>query len=75
MSQALEIFFFIKEHGTITTMQAFELGITRLASRVHDLKKAGVPIEKRMITVPNRHGKLCRVAEYYLETDVELFSA
>lgn len=67
MSQAMEVIDFIKEHGSITTMDAFGLGITRLASRVHDIRKLGVPIEKTMVYVFNRHGKLCRVARYKIE--------
>lgn len=43
-----------------------ELGIYRLASRISDLKKAGMQIHKRDKPVLNRFGETCIVAEYYL---------
>jgi hypothetical protein len=45
-------------------MQAFGLGITRLASRVHDIRAFGIIVEKEMVTVKNRKGEDCRVARY-----------
>lgn len=64
MSQATQVIKYIRENGSITTTQAFELGITRLASRVHELREHGVPVEREMIAVQNRHGETCRVARY-----------
>lgn len=64
MSQATDIIEFIRDNGSITTMQAFGLGITRLASRVHDLRAHGIDVQKEMITVQNRKGDACRVARY-----------
>lgn len=64
MSQATDIIEFIRDNGSITTMQAFGLGITRLASRVHDLRRFGINVEREMIEVLNRKGETCRVARY-----------
>jgi hypothetical protein len=64
MSQAKEVIDFIRQNGSITTMQAFGLGITRLASRVHDIRAFGIIVEKEMVTVKNRKGEDCRVARY-----------
>ena len=64
MSQAREIIEFIRDNGSITTMQAFGLGITRLASRVHELRSFGIPVQKEMVSVLNRKGETCRVAKY-----------
>ena len=64
MSQAKEVIEYIRRNGSITTLQAFGLGITRLASRVHDLRQCGVDVQKEMITVQNRRGENCRVARY-----------
>lgn len=64
MSQAKEVIDFIRQNGSITTMQAFGLGITRLASRVHDIRAYGINVEKEMVTVKNRKGEDCRVARY-----------
>ena len=76
LTQALEIIEFIKANGSITTIQAFGLGITRLASRVYELRAHGINVVKEMITVENRHGKTCRVARYYIPGGVpECFTA
>jgi hypothetical protein len=41
----------------ITSLEAFKLyGITRLASRIHDLKEAGNKIEGNMVEVRTRYG-------------------
>ena len=64
MSQATDVIEFIRDHGSITTMQAFGLGITRLASRVHEMRSFGIPIEKEMVSVLNHKGETCRVARY-----------
>ena len=76
MSQATEIIEYIRDNGSITTMQAFGLGITRLASRVHDLRSFGINVEKEMVSVQNRNGKTCKVARYTIPGGVpECFSA
>ena len=60
---------YMDEHKTITQIQALnDLGIMRLASRMSDLKQMGYPISKKMITVYNRYGEECRVAEYSLRS-------
>lgn len=53
---------------TIQPMQAWHnLGIYRLGSRIHDLRKSGNKIRRDWVTVYNRWGEECRVAEYKLE--------
>lgn len=65
MSQATDVIEFIRDNGSITAKQAMEsLGIYRLASRITDLRKAGIPVEREMIPVLNRKGETCRVARY-----------
>lgn len=66
MSQAMRVIEYIRSNGSITTLDAFGLGITRLASRVHDLRCAGVTVNREMVEVLNRHGEKCRVARYTL---------
>jgi len=52
---------------TITQAEAWQhLGISRLASRVHDLNKTANKIESEMISVENRFGEKCRIAQYKL---------
>ena len=64
--QEKDIIDFIQKNGSITTLQAFGIGVARLASRVFDLKTKGVPIQREMVEVENRKGEKCRVARYWL---------
>ena len=64
MTQTMRVLDYIMRNGSITTMQAFHLGITRLASRVHDLRKLEIPVQKEMVTVTNQLGEKCKVALY-----------
>lgn len=76
MSQATEIIEYIRDNGSITTMDAFGMGITRLASRVHEMRTFGIDVHKEMVTVKNRKGEDCRVARYTIPGGVpECFSA
>ena len=38
-------------------------GVQRLAARMYDLRQLGYQIEKRMVEVPTRDGRVARVAE------------
>ncbi len=61
---------YMDEFGSITQMQALsDLGIMRLASRIHDLREMGHPIKKRMIESKNRYGEHVSFAEYYMERE------
>ena len=65
MSQVTDVIEFIRDHGSITSKQAMEhLGCFRLASRINDMRKGGIPVEREMITVPAHNGKNTRVARY-----------
>jgi hypothetical protein len=49
MTQCEKIMRHLERYGSITSVEAMsEYGIARLASRINDLKKSGVPIKKRM---------------------------
>lgn len=59
----------IKAHllagSSISTWQAYkQYGITCLAQRIHDLRKAGLPIQSELVT---QNGK--RFSLYWLNTD------
>lgn len=55
------------KRGPITADAALrELGIARASARVYDLRAAGYDVRSRLITVKNRHGDECHVAEYSL---------
>ncbi len=67
MTQCERILRHLRDYGSITPAEAMlEYGIMRLAARILDLKAAGYLIAKKMITVTNRYGEDCHVAEYRL---------
>lgn len=69
MTQANRVLNWLQSGQTITTLDAFrELGITRIAARIFELKKEGHAVNKRTLTVTNRFDEVCHVAEYFLET-------
>lgn len=58
---------FLERGGTLTALQALNhFGCARLASRIDELRQAGMPIETHWLRVQNRQGKWVRVAEYRL---------
>ena len=65
MTQCERVLQYMDDFGEISTLQAFnDLGVTRLASRIHDLRCMGFPIEKRMASSKNRYGETCHYAVY-----------
>ena len=57
MTQAEQIHEYMKKHGSITTLDAFRIGITRLSARIWDLKRQGVEIETKRESYKARDGK------------------
>lgn len=58
---------YIMEHGSITDNDARrDLGISRLASRISELKKMGYPIKSTPEAVKTRYGKTY-VSRYSME--------
>lgn len=67
-TQHKEILKYFKSHKTITPMEAFShLGITKLATRVSEMKRNGYVFKQEMIEVENRHGATVRVMQYTLK--------
>lgn len=67
-SQCKLILFYLKEHGSITAKEAMQLcGCMRLAARIHDLRKKGIPIKTEEKTYKNKNGYKTRYAIYSLE--------
>jgi hypothetical protein len=64
MTQCQRVLQFMDDYGSITTMQALEIGITRLASRIHDLRKSGVEIKSETIYGINRYGDMIHYSLY-----------
>ena len=56
MSQCEKIIRYMKDFGSITTMQAFDdLDITRLSARIYDLKALGYKIKTETVKRRNGH--------------------
>lgn len=65
MTQCERILKYIEDFGSITQLQALrDLGVMRLASRISDLRKEGVPIKVETETTKNRYGEKCHFARY-----------
>ena len=67
MTQHQQIRKYLDDFGSITPMNAFfDLGITKLATRIGEMEKRGTPISKTMETGKNRYGKPMRYMRYRL---------
>ncbi len=67
-TQAARILDYMEKHNGITQFEAIrDLGVMRLASRISELRKRGVPIEDKIVTVKNRFEEECRVKRYSLK--------
>ena len=68
MTQCERILKYINDFGSITTLQAFhDIGCTRLASRICDLKKEGYDFKKEFVTGKNRYGENISFVKYSLK--------
>lgn len=67
-NQCFRVHMYLKEHKVITGYSAFiEIGVYRLSSCIHRLRKRGIDIADRWLEVENRYGEKCRIKEYYLK--------
>lgn len=65
MTQKQRIAKYLDDFGTITPMEAFhDLGITKLATRISEMKKDGYKFQTEMIHSKDRYGKPTRYAKY-----------
>ena len=72
MTQKERIIDYIKTFGGITALEAMrDLGIMRLASRVTDLGKDGITIERSWVNDKNRYGEPVRYLRYYLPKEAQ----
>lgn len=59
---------YMKDFGSITTMQAYtDLGVTRLSARIKELKDSGIDIGSKPVSRKNRYGKNVTFLRYRLE--------
>lgn len=67
MTQKERVLRHIKDHGSITSFEAFEeYGITRLAARISDLREDGIGIISVSETKKNRYGEPTTYVRYRL---------
>ena len=65
MTQRELILKYIKDFGSITPMQAFgDLGITKLATRISEMKKDGMKFKIETVKSKNRYQKTVWFARY-----------
>lgn len=58
VTQCQRILDYMIKFGSISTLEAFkDLGVARLASRIHDLKSMGYSIESETKAAKNRFGE------------------
>ena len=58
---------YIETFGSITSFEAFtDLGITKLATRISEMRRQGMQIADDWITRPNRWGQETQFKRYYL---------
>ena len=71
MTQKEQILDYLKRFKTITPMEAFaDLGITKLATRVSEMRREGVEFNIEIINSKNRYGKPTRYAKYSLKEKI-----
>lgn len=67
MTQTEKVIEYMRDFGSITTFQAFsDLGITRLASRICDIEKSGIKVERQTEIATNRYGEKVHYTKYSL---------
>jgi hypothetical protein len=64
MTQKDKIIHFLNRYESITQRDALSLGIYRLASRINDMKRDGIPIKTDMRKVVNADGTTSTIAVY-----------
>lgn len=70
MTQCERILRHLEDYGSITSMEAMqEYGIMRLASRITDIRKRGIPIASETVCGRNRYGEKTYYSKYYLNKE------
>ena len=68
MNQHDRILQYMKDFGSITTLDAFrDLGITKLTTRISEMRRDGVNIIGTPEAVENRYGDKCHIHRYTLK--------
>lgn len=65
MNQWEKIIQYINDFGSISPMEAFsDLGITKLATRISEMRKDGIEFEQKWECSKNRYGQSVRYMRY-----------
>ena len=73
ITQCQRIIDYMRQFGSISTLEAFnDLGVARLASRIHDLKGMGYNITSETKTGRNRFGEKTSFKVYRLAEEKEI---
>lgn len=68
MNQYEKILQYMNDFGSITPMEAFsDLGITKLATRISEMRKDGIAFHQEWESSKNRYGDNVRYMRYSLE--------
>lgn len=68
MTQHDMILDYIERFGSISPMEAFsDLGITKLATRVSEMKRDGIEFEQEIVNSKNRYGEKVHFMKYRLK--------
>lgn len=67
MTQCDRIIDYLKRFGSITPLDAFrDLGITKLATRISEMRKSGMTFNQEYEKAKNRFGETVYYMRYYL---------
>lgn len=70
LSQHDLIMDYLMQFGSITPFEAFtDLGITKLATRVSEMKRIGIRFKTEKVESKNRFGKTVKFAKYSLDRE------
>lgn len=73
MTQCDRIIEYIKMFGSISPLEAFrDLGITKLATRISEMRKTGMVFEQEYMKSKNRFGEDVYFMRYYLPKEKEV---
>ena len=64
MTQHELILNYIADFGSITPMEAFSLGITKLSTRISEMRGKGKEFKIEIVKGKNRYGKTTHYARY-----------
>ena len=70
MTQGERIVEYIERFGSISPLEAFrDLGITKLATRISEMRRNGIEFDQVYTETKNRFGDTCHYMRYYLRRE------